>query len=116
LSLVLLIGGARAGKSALAHELAAKWSGGITFIATGEARDDEMTARIARHRAERPSDWKVVEEPLELRAALDALDDGDFAILDCLTLWVANLLERGDSEGAVRSQRSQRRERRRSSR
>lgn len=101
MSLVLLIGGARAGKSALAHELAAKWSGGVTFIATGEARDEEMAARIARHRAERPSDWKLVEEPLELHAALGALDDGDLAILDCLTLWVANLTERGDSEEAV---------------
>jgi len=100
-SLVLLIGGARAGKSALALELASQWDGGVTFIATAEARDDEMTDRIARHRAGRPQAWKTVEEPLELTAALRSLPVDEFAIVDCLTLWVANLLERADTERDV---------------
>jgi adenosylcobinamide kinase / adenosylcobinamide-phosphate guanylyltransferase len=101
MSLVLLIGGARAGKSSLALELARRWTGGVVFIATAEARDDEMRARIASHRGQRPEDWKTVEEPVELGTALESLADGEYAIVDCLTLWVANLLERGDSEDEI---------------
>ena len=67
MSLVLLIGGARAGKSALAVELASSWNGEVTFLATAEGRDDEMAERIARHREQRPADWTTVDEPLELR-------------------------------------------------
>jgi adenosylcobinamide kinase/adenosylcobinamide-phosphate guanylyltransferase len=101
MSLVLLIGGARAGKSSLALELARRWSGGVVFIATAEARDDEMTARIAAHREQRPKGWRTVEEPLELVTALESVADDEHAIVDCLTLWVANLLERGDSEDEI---------------
>lgn len=60
-----------------------------------------MAARIERHRAERPSTWSTIEEPVALRAALEALDDEDAAILDCLTLWVSNVLERGDTRETV---------------
>jgi len=101
MSLVLLIGGARAGKSTLALELARKWAGGVVFIATAEARDDEMTARIDAHRKQRPEEWKTVEEPLELVTALESLADDEHAIVDCLTIWVANLLERGHSEDEI---------------
>jgi adenosyl cobinamide kinase/adenosyl cobinamide phosphate guanylyltransferase len=97
-SLVLLIGGARAGKSALAVELASSWKGEVTFLATAEGRDDEMAERIARHREQRPATWTTVDEPLELRAALEQLADDVFVILDCLTLWVANRLERNGVE------------------
>jgi adenosylcobinamide kinase / adenosylcobinamide-phosphate guanylyltransferase len=91
----MLLGGARSGKSRLALELAG--AGGV-FIATGEARDEEMAERIARHRAERPAGWRTVEAPLRLREALaDAPQDGT-AIVDCLSLWVANLLEHDDAE------------------
>ena len=100
MSLLLLIGGARAGKSTLALELARKWTGDVVFIATAEARDDEMTSRIAAHREQRPGRWKTIEEPIDVRAALDSLDD-EYAIVDCLTLWVANLLERGDSDEEI---------------
>ena len=99
--LVVLVGGARAGKSALAADLARPWAGPVVFIATAEAGDEEMRSRIERHRAERPAGWTAVEEPLQLRDALVGLDDGTLAVLDCLTLWVANLLERGDSEQEI---------------
>jgi adenosyl cobinamide kinase/adenosyl cobinamide phosphate guanylyltransferase len=95
-SLVVLLGGARAGKSALAMELAREWDGQVAYIATAEAGDDEMAARIARHRDERPQEWRTIEEPVALRETLGAVDTDAYAIVDCLTLWVANLLERGD--------------------
>ena len=94
MSLVVLLGGARAGKSALAVELGRQWDGPVAYIATAEARDDEMALRISRHRDERPREWQTIEEPLALREALEAVDAGVYAIVDCLTLWVANLLER----------------------
>jgi adenosylcobinamide kinase / adenosylcobinamide-phosphate guanylyltransferase len=99
--LVVLVGGARAGKSALAAELAGRWEGPVTYVATAEAGDEEMRSRIERHRAERPAKWTTVEEPLRLREALARLDDGALAVVDCLTLWVANLLEREDSEEGI---------------
>jgi adenosylcobinamide kinase / adenosylcobinamide-phosphate guanylyltransferase len=100
-TLVVLVGGARAGKSALAGELAGRWEGQVAYVATAEAGDVEMRSRIERHRAERPAEWTTVEEPLRLREALAGLDDGALAVVDCLTLWVANLLERGDSEEGI---------------
>jgi adenosylcobinamide kinase / adenosylcobinamide-phosphate guanylyltransferase len=99
--LVVLVGGARAGKSTLAAELAGRWEGPVAYVATAEARDEEMRARIGRHRAERPAEWTTVEEPLGLLGVLVGLDDGALAVVDCLTLWVANLLERGDSDQAI---------------
>jgi adenosyl cobinamide kinase/adenosyl cobinamide phosphate guanylyltransferase len=95
-SLVLLLGGARAGKSAAAQRLAERWEGPVTFVATAEALDEEMAARIARHRRERPAGWTTVEEPLALREAVAAVDSGSAAIVDCLTLWVANTLGRDE--------------------
>ena len=73
----------------------------MAYVATAEAGDEEMRSRIERHRAERPAEWTTVEEPLRLREALAGLDDGALAVVDCLTLWVANLLERGDSEEGI---------------
>jgi adenosyl cobinamide kinase/adenosyl cobinamide phosphate guanylyltransferase len=95
MSLVLLIGGARSGKSSLAVRLAAEAGAPVVFIATGEAGDAEMEERIARHRAERPETWQTVEEPVALRAALEAVPADSSVVVDCLSLWVANLLERG---------------------
>lgn len=96
MSLVVLLGGARAGKSALAIGLAGRWDGPVAYVATAEPGDDEMVRRIERHRAERSTEWTTIEEPHALRAALDGLDASTLAIVDCLTLWVANLLARGD--------------------
>ena len=101
MSLTFLLGGARSGKSTLATELASSSGARVTVIATGEARDDEMAARIASHRAERPAAWRTVEEPLELEAALAAVPAESAVIVDCLSLWVANLIERGDDDGEV---------------
>jgi adenosylcobinamide kinase / adenosylcobinamide-phosphate guanylyltransferase len=95
-TLVVLLGGARAGKSTLAVELARSWGGPVTYVATAEAGDDEMARRIEQHRAQRPQEWTTIEEPLALGDALRALDDRALAVVDCLTLWVANLMARGD--------------------
>jgi adenosylcobinamide kinase/adenosylcobinamide-phosphate guanylyltransferase len=100
----LVLGGARSGKSRYAESLMNGYSE-VVYIATAEALDDEMTARIARHRAGRPSSWRTVEAPLELAAALDRHGRQAHAVLvDCLTLWLSNLLlaER-DVQGATRS-------------
>jgi len=97
----VLIGGARSGKSALALELAAAFDGPVALIATGEARDGEMAARIEQHRRKRPSHWSTIEEPIEIAKALESVADGAFVILDCLTLWIANLMDRGFSEKEI---------------
>jgi adenosyl cobinamide kinase/adenosyl cobinamide phosphate guanylyltransferase len=97
----LLIGGARSGKSALAVDMAEAWDGPVAFIATAEGRDEEMSARIAQHRRERPSNWSTIEEPIEIAKALESVADDSLVILDCLTLWVANLTDRGFSEKEI---------------
>jgi adenosylcobinamide kinase / adenosylcobinamide-phosphate guanylyltransferase len=99
--LVLLLGGARSGKSRLAVALAEQTGAPVTVLATAEGRDDEMRERIAAHRAERPPDWTTLEEPLELEQALAAPPPEDTLIVDCLSLWVANVLERGDSTETI---------------
>ena len=102
MTLVVLLGGARSGKSARAVSLAEGSAAPVVFIATGEGRDVEMAERIEAHRRERPSGWATVEEPLELRTALEGAPAGSTVVVDCLSLWVANVLERGGSlEGAA---------------
>jgi adenosylcobinamide kinase/adenosylcobinamide-phosphate guanylyltransferase len=93
--LVLLLGGARSGKSSLAMRLAAESGAPVVFVATAEARDAEMADRIAHHRAERPAGWETVEEPLELHAVIESAPARACVVVDCLSLWVANLLEDG---------------------
>jgi adenosyl cobinamide kinase/adenosyl cobinamide phosphate guanylyltransferase len=94
-SIVLLLGGARSGKSALAVRLAAEGSAPVVFVATAEALDDEMRERIAAHRAERPGEWQTVEARTDLAAALRAIDKEATVVVDCLSLWIANLIESG---------------------
>jgi adenosylcobinamide kinase / adenosylcobinamide-phosphate guanylyltransferase len=98
--LTVLIGGARSGKSALALERAAS-AEDVVFLATGEAGDEEMAARIERHRRERPGHWKTMEEPLALREALESVDPSSCLVVDCLTLWVANIVEAGRTDGEI---------------
>jgi adenosylcobinamide kinase / adenosylcobinamide-phosphate guanylyltransferase len=92
--LVFLLGGARSGKSSLALRLAGAQPAPVVFVATAEARDEEMTARIEQHRAERPAQWQTVEEPLALGDAIAAADPAACVVVDCLSIWVSNLLER----------------------
>ena len=96
MSLTVLLGGARAGKSALALELARGEDAPVVYIATAEAGDEEMAARIVQHRAERPETWRTVEEPIALRSTVAAVEPDACVVVDCLTLWVANLLARDD--------------------
>jgi adenosylcobinamide kinase / adenosylcobinamide-phosphate guanylyltransferase len=95
----LILGGARSGKSALAERLAAESGHEVVYIATAQAHDDEMAARIAHHRAQRPAHWSSVEEPLALADALKAqARPGCCVLVDCLTLWLSNLLGSPDAE------------------
>jgi adenosylcobinamide kinase / adenosylcobinamide-phosphate guanylyltransferase len=98
---VFLIGGARSGKSSLATKLALRSGTGVNVVVTGEASDPEMAERIRRHRAERPVEWRVIEAPIDLTAALGRVGDGSFLVLDCLTLWVANLMATGREESEI---------------
>jgi len=91
-SLTLLTGPVASGKSTLAVRMASTSDLPVTIVVTAEAGDDEMRARIERHRAERPEGWTVVEEPLDLAAAIAHVDPAAFAIVDCLTLWVTNVM------------------------
>jgi adenosylcobinamide kinase / adenosylcobinamide-phosphate guanylyltransferase len=102
--LVVLLGGARCGKSRLAVDLAVGAATPVTFVATGEARDAEMEDRIAAHRAERPEGWETVEEPHALTAEIAGAPGGHTLVVDCLSLWVANALEAGDLAGAVEAE------------
>jgi adenosylcobinamide kinase / adenosylcobinamide-phosphate guanylyltransferase len=93
--LILILGGARSGKSTFAEQLAASSGQSVAFIATATAGDDEMRARIARHRASRPMHWHTIEEPLDLAAAVrHAAALADVLLLDCITLWLSNWLFR----------------------
>jgi adenosyl cobinamide kinase/adenosyl cobinamide phosphate guanylyltransferase len=92
---VLLLGGARSGKSALAVRLAHESNLPVTVIATATAGDEEMVDRIRRHREARPPAWKTVEEPIDVLGALRSSAASDFVVVDCLTLWVTNLLGAG---------------------
>lgn len=93
--LTLVLGGARAGKSRLAERIATGHPPPWIYIATAEARDAEMQERIDNHRKRRGPDWQLVEEPVELAGAIKAAQQpGKAVLVDCLTLWLSNLLER----------------------
>lgn len=93
----LILGGARSGKSRLAEQLARASQREVVYIATAESRDGEMHSRIAHHRERRPAEWLTVEEPLHLAAAIRQHARHDNLILvDCLTLWLTNLLCHAD--------------------
>lgn len=89
--IILVTGGARSGKSALAERLTLRSGAPAIYIATAEAGDDEMRERIAAHQARRGEDWTTLAEPLDLVGALDQSDTGP-RLVDCLTLWVSNLI------------------------
>jgi adenosylcobinamide kinase / adenosylcobinamide-phosphate guanylyltransferase len=90
--LTLVLGGARSGKSRYAEWLIATYPPPWIYIATAEARDDEMAERIALHRARRDAGWQTVEAPHDLVGALAAAPAGAAVLVDCLTLWLSNLM------------------------
>jgi len=96
MALTLVLGGARSGKSTYALEAAqinARARGAkLVMLATAEALDDDMKDRIARHKAERGPDWETIEVPLDLGGAVGRLQPDTVAVVDCLTLWVSNLM------------------------
>lgn len=95
----LILGGARSGKSRLAEQLAADSRLPVTYIATSEPLDGEMNERVRLHRQRRPSDWALIEEPLALAAVLRAeAAEGRCLLVDCLTLWLTNLLMLDDDQ------------------
>ena len=100
----LILGGVRSGKSREALRVAALLPPCFRgcFLATAQALDADMQARIARHQEERPEGWTTVEEPYDVAGACERLAGRcDVVVLDCLTLWVSNLLLRGDKDGAI---------------
>ncbi|KAF0865343.1 bifunctional adenosylcobinamide kinase/adenosylcobinamide-phosphate guanylyltransferase [Pseudomonas sp. LD120] len=100
--LQLILGGARSGKSRLAEKLAIDSALAVTYIATSQPLDGEMNQRIAHHRERRPAQWGLIEEPLELARVLQQAADVERCLLvDCLTLWLTNLLMLEDDERLV---------------
>ena len=91
--LQLILGGARSGKSRLAEKLAAESGCAVTYIATSQPLDGEMNERVRHHRERRPEHWALIEEPVELARVLRDNARADACLLvDCLTLWLTNLL------------------------
>lgn len=99
---LLVLGGARSGKSSYAQSRAEALAGELRFVATAQAFDAEMADRIARHRADRGPRWSTIEAPVELAAAIRAESGEDRVLLvDCLTLWTSNLLLAGHDIAAA---------------
>ena len=90
---IFILGGARSGKSRYAQELAGKLSDKVLFAATGEARDEEMQARISHHKKDRPESWRTLEAPTNIGRQIEQrIGDAEVVLIDCLTLLVSNLL------------------------
>jgi len=99
--IILVTGGARSGKSKYAEQRAQELGGRRLYIATAEAKDDEMAQRITEHKKRRGNDWATIEEPVELSSVLLAQRGRtDCALVDCLTIWLSNLLLHRDAEYA----------------
>jgi adenosylcobinamide kinase/adenosylcobinamide-phosphate guanylyltransferase len=104
-TITLVLGGARSGKSRWAQEQAARFSR-VTYLATAQAGDGEMRAKIARHQSERPHTWKTVEVPTDLpQTILSESAGADVLLIDCFTLYVANVMHTGKKAGAHNSNR-----------
>jgi len=93
--IIFITGGARSGKSRFAQELAENFPGPKAYLATAQALDKEMAERIQRHRERRPKDWETLEEPLRVAEIVEEYGDRlRLILIDCLTLWVSNLMAR----------------------
>lgn len=99
---VLVLGGARSGKSSYAEKLLKESGKPMVYIATAEARDDEMVERIAHHQGRRGPEWETIEAPLDVCGTLSQIGNEKIVLLDCVTLWVSNMMaEERDVEGEV---------------
>ena len=96
--MIFLTGGARSGKSTLAVEMAGESGSHVRYVATALASDEEMKQRIAAHRQSRPGEWSVVEAPIALAEAVSNAEPDEYLIVDCVTLWVSNLMADHDDE------------------
>ncbi|MDP4125518.1 MAG: bifunctional adenosylcobinamide kinase/adenosylcobinamide-phosphate guanylyltransferase [Bacillota bacterium] len=104
----LITGGARSGKSQFAELLAASTKRPVIYIATAQVWDDEMARRVRKHQEQRPSTWRLIEEPQNIRETLLQLKDEDGVILlDCVTLWLSNLLLQGQTKPTSTSELNQ---------
>jgi adenosylcobinamide kinase / adenosylcobinamide-phosphate guanylyltransferase len=101
-NIILITGGSRSGKSAYAQKLAEALPGPRTYVATCPVIDPEMEMRVKKHREARSaSDWETIEEPVDLAGALSRAEAYRVVLVDCLTLWVNNLLYEAEGRGAV---------------
>lgn len=100
--LIFITGGARSGKSAFAERLAQEYSGKKAYLATAQALDEEMALRIRRHKERRPAGWETLEEPIRVSGVIK--ENGDrfsLILVDCLTLWISNLMAAGWAEKEI---------------
>jgi adenosylcobinamide kinase/adenosylcobinamide-phosphate guanylyltransferase len=98
---ILVIGGSRSGKSRFAQQLAVKCSASRAFIATCPVLDEEMEERVRKHRSERSTEgWRTIEEPVDLRGAIGQAREQEVVLVDCLTLWVSNLMFEAEERAA----------------
>lgn len=106
----LILGGIKSGKSRYAEKIASQWlgqkQGKVKFVVTATAKDDEIHARIEHHKKERNPEFEVVEEPIFLGHAISNIEDADCIVVDCLTLWITNLLLTSDSSTLLETERS----------
>ena len=100
--IIFITGGARSGKSYFAQELAREFTGPKAYLATAQALDEEMAERIRRHQKNRPADWQTLEEPMKVPECLEGHGDHfSLILLDCLTLWISNLMVAGWGEPKI---------------
>ncbi len=98
---ILILGGARSGKSSFAEALAGRDGAAVTLIASAQAFDEDMRLRIVEHRRSRPGSWRTIEEPLHLATALARVPAADTAVVDCITVWLGNMFHYGFTEADV---------------
>jgi adenosylcobinamide kinase/adenosylcobinamide-phosphate guanylyltransferase len=101
MKIILITGGARSGKSRFAQQLAAAAGGKVLFIATAEAKDEDMRLRIEAHRQARPANWKTIEAPLEVSAIIGQHPEAKIVVIDCITMLVANIMLRDAAKASA---------------
>ena len=106
-SFILILGGARSGKSSFAQSLATKLGGKVLFVATGQSLDEEMASRIEEHKRMRPKNWRTLEIDIKLGQQLkERIEDADVVLLDCLALLVSNVILNPSLPLSLRAERS----------